>query len=157
MKWCSLSAATSGVASRRCRAPSTRCSTRRAGVRPGSPIYETDPVGGPGGSARTSTRRGRRDHARAAHAAGAAQSVENAFGRVRAERWGPRTLDIDLIVVARPSATTRPHAAASAGARARVRAGAVVEGRPEGALPGHGRWRGCWRGSATRAYACATT
>jgi 2-amino-4-hydroxy-6-hydroxymethyldihydropteridine diphosphokinase len=28
-----------------------------------------------------------------------AQSVENAFGRVRRERWGPRTLDVDLITV----------------------------------------------------------
>jgi dihydroneopterin aldolase/2-amino-4-hydroxy-6-hydroxymethyldihydropteridine diphosphokinase len=28
----------------------------------------------------------------------ACQDVEAAFGRVRAERWGPRTLDIDLIV-----------------------------------------------------------
>lgn len=28
----------------------------------------------------------------------AAQSIENRFGRVRAERWGPRTLDIDLLI-----------------------------------------------------------
>lgn len=27
------------------------------------------------------------------------QAVENALGRVRVERWGPRTLDIDLIAV----------------------------------------------------------
>ena len=25
-------------------------------------------------------------------------SVEDAFGRVREERWGPRTLDLDVIV-----------------------------------------------------------
>ncbi len=28
-----------------------------------------------------------------------AQELENAAGRVRAERWGPRTLDVDIIVV----------------------------------------------------------
>jgi len=65
-----------------------------------SPVYETDPVGGPPGQRpylnavvvtettlppRTLLER--------------AQSIENAFGRVRRERWGPRTLDIDLIVV----------------------------------------------------------
>jgi 2-amino-4-hydroxy-6-hydroxymethyldihydropteridine diphosphokinase len=26
------------------------------------------------------------------------QATENLFGRVRAERWGPRTLDLDLIL-----------------------------------------------------------
>jgi 2-amino-4-hydroxy-6-hydroxymethyldihydropteridine diphosphokinase len=26
------------------------------------------------------------------------QATENRFGRVRAERWGPRTLDLDLIL-----------------------------------------------------------
>ena len=27
----------------------------------------------------------------------AAQAVENALGRVRAERWGPRTIDVDIL------------------------------------------------------------
>jgi 2-amino-4-hydroxy-6-hydroxymethyldihydropteridine diphosphokinase len=65
-----------------------------------SPVYETDPVGGPGGQrpylnaiviAETTL------HPRALLER--AQGVENAFGRVRQERWGPRTLDIDLIIV----------------------------------------------------------
>jgi 2-amino-4-hydroxy-6-hydroxymethyldihydropteridine diphosphokinase len=65
----------------------------------GSPVYETDPVGGPDQpdylnavvvaegrlSARTLLER--------------AQAVENAFGRVREERWGPRTLDVDVVAV----------------------------------------------------------
>jgi 2-amino-4-hydroxy-6-hydroxymethyldihydropteridine diphosphokinase len=64
-----------------------------------SPVYETDPVGGPDQpdylnavvvaegrlSARTLLER--------------AQAVENAFGRVREERWGPRTLDVDVVAV----------------------------------------------------------
>lgn len=29
---------------------------------------------------------------------GAIQAIENRFGRVRKERWGPRTLDIDLLI-----------------------------------------------------------
>jgi 2-amino-4-hydroxy-6-hydroxymethyldihydropteridine diphosphokinase len=65
-----------------------------------SAVYETDPVGGPEGqpaflnavllldtmlSARTLVER--------------ALAVEDAYGRSRAERWGPRTLDIDLLAV----------------------------------------------------------
>ncbi|WP_433514454.1 2-amino-4-hydroxy-6-hydroxymethyldihydropteridine diphosphokinase [Nonomuraea sp. CA-143628] len=65
-----------------------------------SPVYETDPVGGPAGQ---------RPYLNAIVIAETslqpqallerAQGVENAFGRERNERWGPRTLDIDLIVV----------------------------------------------------------
>jgi 2-amino-4-hydroxy-6-hydroxymethyldihydropteridine diphosphokinase len=64
-----------------------------------SPVYETDPVGGPDQpdyfnavlvaegphSPRTLLER--------------ALAVENAFDRVRGVRWGPRTLDVDLVVV----------------------------------------------------------
>ena len=64
-----------------------------------SPVYETDPVGGPDQpdylnavvvadgrhSARTLLER--------------ALAVENAFDRVREVRWGPRTLDVDVIAV----------------------------------------------------------
>ena len=70
-----------------------------------SPVYETDPVGGPDQpdflnavvvvetvlSARTLVER--------------AHAVEDAYERVRAERWGPRTLDIDLIASAAINAT----------------------------------------------------
>lgn len=65
-----------------------------------SPVYETDPVGGPDGQ---------RPYLNAIVVAETklqprmlldrAQSVEESFGRVRTDRWGPRTLDVDLIVV----------------------------------------------------------
>ena len=64
-----------------------------------SPVYETDPVGGPDQpdflnavvlaesslSPRTLLER--------------AQAVENAFDRTREVHWGPRTLDVDVIAV----------------------------------------------------------
>ncbi len=64
-----------------------------------SPVYETDPVGGPDQpeylnavvvaegrhSPRTLLER--------------ALAVENAFDRVREVRWGPRTLDVDVVAV----------------------------------------------------------
>ncbi len=111
-----------------------------------SPVYETDPVGGPEQpaflnavvigegphSARTLLER--------------ALAVEDAFGRVRRERWGPRTLDIDVVAVGdltvdepdlqvpHPRAAERafvlvPWAAADPGAEL---AGAAVAGLVEG-------------------------
>lgn len=64
-----------------------------------SPVYETDPVGGPeqpdylnavvvaegGLSPRSVLER--------------ALAVEDAFGRVRDLRWGPRTVDVDVVAV----------------------------------------------------------
>jgi 2-amino-4-hydroxy-6-hydroxymethyldihydropteridine diphosphokinase len=67
-----------------------------------SGVYETAPIGGPADSPaflnlvivaettlepRTLLER--------------AQAVEDAYGRIRVERWAPRTLDVDLIVVGR--------------------------------------------------------
>ena len=63
-----------------------------------SPVYETTQVGGPeqpdylnavaiGGTTLPARAVLERCH-----------SLEDAFGRVRGERWGPRTLDLDLIV-----------------------------------------------------------
>ena len=64
-----------------------------------STVYETDPVGGPEQD----------DYLNAIVVAEGPQSprtlleralaVENAFDRVRDVRWGPRTLDIDVIAV----------------------------------------------------------
>lgn len=65
-----------------------------------SPLYETEPVGGPAGqgpylnlvveldtelSPRRLLERG--------------QALEQAAGRVRTERWGPRPLDVDVLLV----------------------------------------------------------
>lgn len=105
-----------------------------------SPVYETDPVGGPGGQ---------KPYLNAVVVAESsldpytllerAQSVENAFGRVRQERWGPRTLDVDLIVVgdtlSDDPTLTLPHP------RVHERAFVLVpwsKADPEGEVPGHG-------------------
>jgi 2-amino-4-hydroxy-6-hydroxymethyldihydropteridine diphosphokinase len=65
-----------------------------------SPVYETDPVGGPTGQgpylnlvARLRTERSPRT------LLGVCHTLEAAAERVRAERWGPRTLDVDLLWV----------------------------------------------------------
>ena len=78
-----------------------------------SPVYETAPVGGPE----------QPDYLNAvviAETSMPAQAVlercvslEDAFGRARGERWGPRTLDLDLIIygdeVSNSPALTLPH------------------------------------------------
>lgn len=65
-----------------------------------SQVYETDPVGGPPGQgaflncvAELHTARTPRE------LLGVAQAAEAAAQRVRAERWGPRTLDVDVLLV----------------------------------------------------------
>ncbi len=63
-----------------------------------SGVYETDPVGGPPGQdpylnmvvAIESTSSPRQ-------LLGMCHRIESAAGRVRGERWGPRTLDIDIL------------------------------------------------------------
>ncbi len=106
-----------------------------------SGVYETEPVGGPEGqpaflnavlvvdtmlSARTLVER--------------AQAVEDAYGRSRQERWGPRTLDIDLLAVGREQidepGLTVPHPLAAS--RAFVLA-PWAEIDPDFELPGFGR------------------
>ena len=66
--------------------------------------------------------------------------IEQAYGRVRAERWGDRTLDLDLVdfagAVRSSPHLTLPHP------RAAERAFALVpwlEVDPDAVLPGHGR------------------
>lgn len=65
-----------------------------------SPLYETSPVGGPEGQSsylnvvvELSTELSARELLAVAHA------LEAAAGRVRAERFGPRTLDVDILLV----------------------------------------------------------
>jgi 2-amino-4-hydroxy-6-hydroxymethyldihydropteridine diphosphokinase len=69
-----------------------------------------------------------------------AHDVENAAGRVRLERWGPRTLDVDIIgyddIVSSDPELTLPHP------RAHERGFVLapwVEVSPDATLPGHGR------------------
>jgi 2-amino-4-hydroxy-6-hydroxymethyldihydropteridine diphosphokinase len=65
-----------------------------------SPVYETDPVGGPGGQrpylnlvAQLDTSRSPRELLELC------RTLETAAERVRVERWGPRTLDVDVLWV----------------------------------------------------------
>ncbi|HWC11656.1 MAG TPA: 2-amino-4-hydroxy-6-hydroxymethyldihydropteridine diphosphokinase, partial [Acidimicrobiales bacterium] len=65
-----------------------------------SPVYETDPVGGPPGQppylnlvVELATERSPRELLEEA------RRLEQAAGRVRAEHHGPRTLDVDVLVV----------------------------------------------------------
>jgi len=65
-----------------------------------SPVYETKPVGGPKGQGpylnlvvELDTDLGPRE------LLGLAQGLERDAARVRVERWGPRTLDVDVLLV----------------------------------------------------------
>ncbi|TCO57992.1 2-amino-4-hydroxy-6-hydroxymethyldihydropteridine diphosphokinase [Actinocrispum wychmicini] len=71
-----------------------------------------------------------------------AHELENAAGRVRDRRWGPRTLDVDIVTVSGVTSDDPrlelPHP------RAHERAFVLVPWlavRPDAELPGHGRVR----------------
>jgi 2-amino-4-hydroxy-6-hydroxymethyldihydropteridine diphosphokinase len=100
-----------------------------------SAVYETTPVGGPpqpdylnavllcGLDAKTAWER--------------AQEAERSCGRERTERWGPRTLDVDVIVADGPT----PHGLVLPHPRAHERAFVLapwLDVAPDAVLPGHG-------------------
>ena len=104
-----------------------------------SPVYQTAPVGGPE----------QPDYLNAVVIAETTMparavlerclSLEDAYGRVRDERWGPRTLDLDLIVygdeVSNSPGLTLPHP------HAHERAFVLApwhDADPQAQLPGHG-------------------
>lgn len=104
-----------------------------------SPVYETAPVGGPdqpdylNAVVLGTTTRPARAVLRLA------QAAEQAAGRVRSVRWGPRTLDVDVIAVgderSDDAELTLPHP------RARERAFVLVpwlDADPAATLPGEG-------------------
>ena len=62
-----------------------------------SPVYETDPVGGPAQPEYLNAVLVVRTGLRPRELLEAAHRIEADFGRVRGERFGPRTLDIDII------------------------------------------------------------
>ncbi len=65
-----------------------------------SPVYETAPVGGPAGQRPYLNAIVRVDTGLSPHALRElVQRIENDAGRVRRERWGARTLDIDIVVI----------------------------------------------------------
>ncbi|MGK2959466.1 MAG: 2-amino-4-hydroxy-6-hydroxymethyldihydropteridine diphosphokinase [Acidimicrobiales bacterium] len=64
-----------------------------------SPVYETDPVGGPEQGAYLNVVIELDTHSSPQALLACCQRCEEAAGRVRAERWGPRTLDVDVLLV----------------------------------------------------------
>ncbi len=87
-------------------------------VRAVSPLFATAPVGGPAqpdylnAVVLAATTRSPKDLLRAC------QDIETAHGRERCVRWGPRTLDIDLVAFGAPGSADE-----------------VVQARPELTLP----------------------
>jgi 2-amino-4-hydroxy-6-hydroxymethyldihydropteridine diphosphokinase len=63
----------------------------------GSPIYETDPVGGPEQGRYLNAVMKVETNLSAQELLGALVGIERAAGRTRGERWGPRTLDLDIL------------------------------------------------------------
>ncbi len=108
-----------------------------------SSVFETEPVGGPEQD----------DYLNAVLLASSAlpasdilarcQAAEAAAGRVRAERWGPRTLDVDIITCG-PEVSSRPELMLPH-PRAHERAFVLVpwlEIAPDATLPPYGRIAG---------------
>jgi 2-amino-4-hydroxy-6-hydroxymethyldihydropteridine diphosphokinase len=105
-----------------------------------SPVYETVPVGGPPQPDYLNAVVLARTTLPSRALLGRLQEIEAAFDRVRCVRWGPRTLDIDIITVdgevsADPDLTL-PHP------RAHERAFVLAPWHdvdPDAALPGYGQ------------------
>jgi len=70
-----------------------------AGVVAVSPLYETDPVGGPPQGPYLNVVVELATSLTPRQLLGVAHRLESAAGRVRTERWGPRTLDVDVLLV----------------------------------------------------------
>jgi 2-amino-4-hydroxy-6-hydroxymethyldihydropteridine diphosphokinase len=64
-----------------------------------SPVYETEPVGGPEQDDYLNAVVICEGSQRPRDLLARAQQIEEAAGRVRDVRWGPRTLDVDLVAV----------------------------------------------------------
>jgi 2-amino-4-hydroxy-6-hydroxymethyldihydropteridine diphosphokinase len=105
-----------------------------------SPVFQTSPVGGPDQPAYLNAVLIADTSLPACALLERCHSVEAAFGRVRTEVWGPRTLDLDLIVygdeVSDSPELTLPHP------RAHERAFVLAPWYaidPEARIPGRGR------------------
>lgn len=105
-----------------------------------SSIYETDPVGGPEQPEYANAVLLARTSLAPIELLRRLQGIEAAAGRIRDIRWGPRTLDLDIIDfdgrVSDDPELTLPHP------RAHLRAFVIVpwlEADPDAVLPGLGR------------------
>lgn len=75
---------------------------RGAGVLRSSRVYETDPVGGPPGQPEYLNAVVEVEwEGSARELLEASLTVEEELGRVRADRWGPRTVDVDVLTFGR--------------------------------------------------------
>lgn len=116
------------------------------------PVLETAPVGGPDGQgAFLNSVLGVRTQLGPFALLEAAQAAEHAARRERLVRWGPRTLDVDVITygdwTSQDEALTVPHP------RAHQRAFVLAPwhaARPEAELPGHGPIAALLRRAADR-------
>ena len=110
------------------------------GFRAVSPVYETRPVGGPGQPDYLNAVIAVETALPARAILDRAHRVEDTLGRVRGVRWGPRTLDVDLIVVGDETSDapelTLPHPCAHE--RAFVLA-PWRDSEPDAEIPGRGR------------------
>ena len=104
-----------------------------------SPVYETAPVGGPEQPNYLNAVVIAETSMPAQAVLERCLSLEDAFGRVRDELWGPRTLDLDLIIygdeVSNSPGLMLPHP------RAHERAFVLApwhDADPQAQLPGHG-------------------
>jgi 2-amino-4-hydroxy-6-hydroxymethyldihydropteridine diphosphokinase len=104
-----------------------------------SPVYETTPVGGPEQPNYLNAVVIAQTSMPARAVLERCLALEDAFGRVRDELWGPRTLDLDLIVygdeVSNSQGLTLPHP------RAHERAFVLApwhDADPQAQLPGYG-------------------
>jgi 2-amino-4-hydroxy-6-hydroxymethyldihydropteridine diphosphokinase len=64
-----------------------------------SAVYETDPVGGPEQGRYLNAVIAVETDARPRQLLDLAHRLEDEAGRIRLERWGPRTLDVDVLLV----------------------------------------------------------
>src|SRR5215210_1575777 len=104
-----------------------------------SGVFETDPVGGPEQADYLNAVVVVVTTLSARELLGRAHEIEQQFGRVRTQRWGPRTLDVDIVVVGdelvdEPDLVV-PHP--RAGERAFVLL-PWLDADPDAALPGRG-------------------
>ena len=108
-----------------------------------SPVYETVPVGGPPQPEYLNAVLIARTTLTPMALLRRCQQAEQAFHRVRTEAWGPRTLDVDVIVygdlVSDDPVLTLPHP--RAGERAFVLA-PWLDAEPAAYLPGQGQVSG---------------
>jgi 2-amino-4-hydroxy-6-hydroxymethyldihydropteridine diphosphokinase len=70
-----------------------------AGVLAVSPVYETEPLGGPDQDPFLNVVVELDTELTPRQLLGVAHRLESAAGRVRVEHWGPRTLDVDVLLV----------------------------------------------------------